>query len=88
MGVADCAGRKSAFAVGAPAVAQGRMPFLDIERSELLQKLRADVRENLIFYQFPVTLGRPGADIAGGFPMVDASAHEVCHRELARLDVL
>jgi hypothetical protein len=32
------------------------------------------VQHNLIFYQLAIPGGRPGADIAGRFPLVDADA--------------
>ena len=39
---------KTAFAIGSPAIAQCYVPFLDVERAKLLQRLGANVRCNLI----------------------------------------
>jgi len=72
--MADRPWRKPAFTVCSAAGPQRSVPFLDIERSQLLQQLGANVRHDLIFDQLAIPGGRPGADIAGGFPMVDADA--------------
>jgi hypothetical protein len=63
------------------------VPLFNVERSELLQDHAADERHDLVLGELPVTLRRPGRDIAGRFPLVDASTHEVAHNGPARRDI-
>ena len=85
--MADRAWCKPAFAVCSAAGPQLRMPFLDIKRPQLLQQLGANVRHDQIFDQLAIPGGRPGADIACGFPMVDADADKLGDGDLVRFDV-
>jgi hypothetical protein len=63
------------------------VPLLDIERSHFLQKLRANVRSDLVLDELPVPLRRPRANIARCFPMVDAGAYPLGNGDFVRLDV-
>ena len=80
MGMADGARRQ-------PASSQGRMPRLDIEPSQLLERLDAQMWDDLVFDQLAVAGGRPRRDVPGGFPYVDTATHELGERRPARFDV-
>ena len=84
VGMADRPWRKPACAIRSAVGSQRGVPFLDIERSQLLQQLGANVRHDLIFDQFAIPGGRPGADIAGGLPTVDADADKLGDGDLVR----
>src|SRR5262249_4429056 len=64
------------------------MPGLDVERSELAQNFGAEMWRDLMFEELPLALCCARSDVAGGFPLVDAHAHEIGHRGLAGLDVV
>jgi hypothetical protein len=87
VGVTDRPWRKPAFAIRLAVGSQRGVPFLDIERSQFLEQFGADVRHNLIFDQLAIPGSRPGADIAGGFPMVNAGADKLGNDDLVRFDV-
>jgi hypothetical protein len=47
MRMTNGARRKAASAIGTSAIAQGRVPILDIERTQLLRRLSSEVWRNL-----------------------------------------
>jgi hypothetical protein len=61
------------------------MPRLKIEPTQLLERLGADMRRDLVRGELAVALGRPGRDVISGFPLVDALPHEVGHGHLGRV---
>jgi hypothetical protein len=56
-------------------------------RRDFLQRLGAKVRYDLVFDQLPIALRRSSGNVAGRLPLVDAGAHEIGNRHLARFDV-
>src|SRR5262249_11586499 len=64
------------------------MPLLDVERAQLAQHLGAEMWRDLMFEKLPLALCRARGDAAGGLPLVDARAHEIGYRGLARFDVV
>ena len=73
---------------GGNARAQCAVPCFDVERPQHAQHLGTEVRRNLMFEQLPLAFRRARGNLAGGLPLVDAHAHEIGHRSLARLDVV
>jgi hypothetical protein len=76
----DGARGDSAPAVCATGVAQRRVPFLDVERSQLLENFLTEIRRDLISQQLPITVGCSGRDRAGALPLIDAGFNEVGNR--------
>src|SRR5262245_894114 len=68
-------------------VAQCRVPALELEAREFLQRLCAEVRLDLVLEQLPIALRCTRRDIAGCLPLIDAASHDVGHRRPRRLDV-
>src|SRR6516164_4767830 len=64
------------------------MPLLDVERPQLAQHLGAEMWRDLMFEKLPLALCCARGDVTGGLPLVDARAHEIGHRGLARFDVV
>src|SRR5262249_37029713 len=64
------------------------MPLLDVERPQLAQHLGAEMWRDLMLQKLPLALCRARGDAGGGLPLVDARAHEIDHRGLARFDVV
>src|SRR5215468_8208742 len=68
-------------------VAQCRVPALELEAREFLQRLCAEVRLDLVLEQLPIALRCTRRDIAGCLPLIDAASHDVGHRRPRLLDV-
>src|SRR5262245_56971843 len=78
---------RPAVAPFAPAGQQGAVPCLDVAGGELLDKLAAEVRDDVALDQPDIALRRLGRDRAGGLPLLEAGANMIGARELARIDV-
>src|SRR5262245_36711729 len=70
------------------ASAQRRVPALDVEAGQLLQRLGAEMWHDLVLDQLTVALRGPGGNITSRLPLGDTSSHEISHGGLARLDIV
>src|SRR5262245_61591121 len=68
--------------------AQRRVPALDAEAGQLLQRLSAEMRHDLVLDQLTVALGGPGGNITSRLPLVDSTSHEIGDRGLRRFDIV
>lgn len=83
----DGSGRKLTLPAHPTARPHGLVPGLDIERPQLLQWLRADMRRNLVLDKLSVSLRCACRDVARELPVVDAGANPFANGGLVRLDV-
>src|SRR5262245_44944035 len=63
------------------------MPCLHVAGGQLLQKLAAEMRDDVALDQPGIAFRRLGRDRAGGLPLLEAGANVLGDRELARIDV-
>ena len=65
----------------------GGVPPFDIERLHGLQRLDAEMRNDLILDERGIAFGRARRDGFGGLPLHEPFAQKFRHRDLARLDI-